>query len=187
MPQLDEELIPMVPTVSRPVVLDGPASPPCGFAPAQPSRTRQRRPHAQLLASVLTARPLTAARPDVVAALRAAHYDVRVAPSWQRLLDAGATPPVDVVLVDLDHPALDERAHPRGMSGHRLVSLLAHRAQVDGFALVLQTACDYSEIEDLVRQGVQALVRPDDPTPRLIATINAALRHRAACRGRDRA
>lgn len=120
-------------------------------------------------------------------ALRAVRYSVRAAPSWQRLLDEAEAHPVDAALVDLDAVEQDQCGHHLTMSSHRLVSLLARRARAYGFALVLQTALDYIEIEDLVRQGVQALARLDDPADQLVACIQTAVRRVAACHGPDRA
>jgi DNA-binding NarL/FixJ family response regulator len=181
-------------SLSRPVVLDRVASHRHTPIPRRPRATSARasparvwEPSPRPLAVVLTARPLIAARPDIVEALRAVRYSVRTVPSWQRLLDEVEAHPVDAALVDLDAVEQDKCGLRLAMSSHRLASLLARRARAYGFALVLQTALDYIEIEDLVRQGVQALARLDDPSDRLVASIQTAVRRVAARRGLDRA
>jgi DNA-binding NarL/FixJ family response regulator len=131
----------------------------------------------------LTARPLIATRPDLVEALHAVRYSVRAAPSWQHLLDEVEAHPVDAALVNLDAVEQDQCGSRLAMSSHRLVSRLASRARAYGFALVLQTTRDYTEVEDLVREGVQALAHPDDPADRLVACIQNAVRRVAAGRG----
>jgi DNA-binding response OmpR family regulator len=163
----------MAVTGSHPAVLDGPAS------RRAPTRPRPRAP----VATVLTARPLAAAWPALTAALHAAHYGLRTVPSWPHLLDAVEAHPVDAVLVDLD--ALEDGAEAvgpvRAMSGHRLVALLARRARDRHFALIVRTARDYGELEDLVRQGVDALVAPEAAGEPLLAQIQGALRRVARC------
>jgi DNA-binding NarL/FixJ family response regulator len=124
---------------------------------------------------VLTAAPLLAARPALPDVLRAARCQVRAADSWSQLLEDADHSTVDVVLVDLDAADRDRRGHFLDMSGHRLVTLLARRSALRHFALMIQTALDFAEVEDLLRLGVHGLVRPDTPDEDLGPHVRAVI------------
>jgi DNA-binding NarL/FixJ family response regulator len=164
-------------------LLRGPASPSpaTGASWAEPVASRplatsSSEPAAETLPVVLTARALVMARPSLVETLRLAHYLVRVVPAWDQLLDAIEGHPVDAVLVDLDGVNRGQRGHIFDMSGHRLVSLLARLSPTHRFALMVQTALDFAEIQDLVRLGTHALIGPDLADEQLVPHIHAALR-----------
>jgi transposase/DNA-binding NarL/FixJ family response regulator len=123
---------------------------------------------------VLTAQPLLRQRDDVATGLRNARYDVRSAATWDRLPEDVERIAADVVLVDMDAAgeSADGLSH---LSGHRLIELLAHQMRGHPVALVVMTALDFEEIQDLVRAGIHALVPPKISPKALIREIQAAL------------
>lgn len=178
---------------SGPALLHGPVSPSSATSASHPSTNAARTlavrddPPPEALPVVLTARTLVTARPALVETLRVAHYLVRVAPAWDQLLDDIEDRPVDAVLVDLDAVNRTQRGHIFDMSGHRLVSLLARLSLTRRFALLVQTALDFAEIEDLVRLGIHALIGPELADEQLVPLIHAALRRVRTPRRRDHA
>jgi CheY-like chemotaxis protein len=163
------------------------------YGPASPSPVAARtlatanEPRPDAPPVVLTARALLVSRPALVDTLRGAHYLVRIAPAWDQLLDAIEGHPVDAVLVDLDAVDRGQRGHIFDMSGHRLVSLLARLSPTRRFALMVQTALDFAEIQDLVRLGTHGLFGPDLADEELVPQIRGALRRVHAPRRQDRA
>jgi transposase/DNA-binding NarL/FixJ family response regulator len=123
---------------------------------------------------VLTAQPLLRRRDDVAIGLRNARYDIRFAATWDRLPEDVERIAADVVLVDMDAAgeSADGLSH---LSGYRLIELLAHQLRGHPVALVVMTALDFEEIEDLVRAGIHALVPPKINPKALIREIQAAL------------
>lgn len=127
---------------------------------------------------VLTAQPLLRQRNDVALGLRNARYDVRFAATWDRLPEDVERVGADVVLVDMD-AAGESGDGLHGLSGHRLIELLARQLARQmrrrPVALVVITSLDFAEIEDLVRAGIHALVPPKISPKVLIREIQAAL------------
>lgn len=109
---------------------------------------------------VLTARAYLRAYAEVAAGLRAARCSVRAVTSWDRLLLHDTPCVADIVLVDLDAVDRARAQGTRGLSGYRLVTLLTRQIARTPTALIIQTLLDYTEIEDLVRRGVQDIISP---------------------------
>ena len=138
---------------------------------------------------LLTVEALLQARPRLAPALRAAGCEVRAVAQWEGLLDAIEGERTGATLIDLD--AANRAAHsdapdaseaPHGapvLSGHRLVSLLARRAREKRISLVVQTALDFAEIEELIHQGIHALIHPDLNDDVVAAYIVRAMAHGA--------
>lgn len=166
-----------------PALLHGPTSP---FAAAPQSLVTTGEPPPEAPLVVLTARALIVSRPALVDTLRVAHYLLRVAPAWDQLLEDIDGHPVDAVLVDLDAVNRSQRGHIFDMSGHRLIALLARLSPTRRFALMVQTALDFAEIQDLVRLGTHALFGPDLADEQVVPQIHAALRRVQAPRRQDR-
>jgi AmiR/NasT family two-component response regulator len=152
-----------------------------------PSPTPASRPTSAFLsvhsqephAIILTALPLITSRPALGESLRAERCDLRVMRRWEELLEAIERHPPDAVLVDLDDVDRSRRDHLFGMSGHRLVSLLARVSAQHRSALLVQTALDFAEVQDLVRLGAHALIHPalaDDQVSSHIHTALARMR-----------
>lgn len=131
-------------------------------------------PAAADLPVVLTARPLLRARPDLAPALVAAGLTVRAVASWERLPEGAERIQPAVVLIDMDAADLGGKEQ-RSLSGHRIVTLLARRLPNWHIALVVLTALDFAEIEDLARAGISALVPPDVSAKVLAGHLRAAL------------
>ncbi|GAC1457837.1 MAG: hypothetical protein PVSMB4_17590 [Ktedonobacterales bacterium] len=170
----------MAPSASQTAVRIGPApagtshltplaAPDSGVLPAPRRTTPNASPKV-----VLTARSWLVARPDASQALRAGRYRVRTAPAWDQLLDSLDECAADIVIVDLDDANRGHGGHLFAMSGYRLVALLGRLATVRHFALIVQTALDYAEIEDLARHGTHALVSPETSGDNLLSAIQAA-------------
>lgn len=140
-------------------------------------------PPTEPLKIVLTARSWLAARPAVIETLGAGRYLVHTTAAWDQLLDRLDTCQVDVVIVDLDDANRCRRHHLFDMSGQRLVALLGRLAASRHFALVVQTALDFAEIDNLARQGIDTLVSPETPDDRLVHAIQAATNRVTAARG----
>ncbi|MGO8951257.1 MAG: transposase [Ktedonobacterales bacterium] len=123
---------------------------------------------------VLTAQTLLRSRGDIAAGLRQESYDLRHVATWNRLPEAIDRVQADVVLVDMD--AVDLMCDgAQSMSGHRLVTLLARQLAQRPIALVVMTRLDFSEIEDLARAGVHAVVSPSTSAQSLIEQVRVAL------------
>lgn len=141
------------------------------------SATRASMDSRETLPVVLTAQALLRSRPDLAAALRGARLDVRAVASWDRLPEGIERIAAAVVLVDMD--AADRGGKGRsGLSGHRIVTLLARQLAGRGIALVVLTGLDFAEVEDLARAGVSALVAPDTTTKALVALIRSTITRR---------
>lgn len=121
---------------------------------------------------LLTVEAVLQARPRLAPVLRAAGCEVRTVRRWDGLLDAIERECVTAILVDLDaanraaqgaqgaQGAHGAPARAGMVSGTRLVSLLARQARDKRFALIVQTELDFVEIEELIRQGIHALIHP---------------------------
>jgi hypothetical protein len=145
---------------------------PCAAAAVCPPR----RPR------VLTASALLQARPGLGALLGAAGREVRTVARWADLLNAVAEEMAadveytGVALVDLDAANLAAQGRA-ALSGYRLLALLARHTRGGAFGLVVQTALDYSEIEDVARLGgVCALAHPHLADEQIAERIHRALR-----------
>lgn len=129
----------------------------------------------------LTVGAMLQARPRLAPALRAAGCEVRTVERWDGLLDAIERQWIAAILIDLDaanRAAPGTRgvaAHTRMLSGNRLVSLLARRARDKRFALIVQTVLDFAEIEELIHQGIHALVHPRLRDDAVAACIQRAM------------
>ena len=148
-----------------------PSPPPASRSTSSFLPVHSRGPHA----IILTALPLIISRPTLGESLRAARCDLRVMPRWEELLEAIEHHPPDAVLVDLDEMDRRRQDHLFGMSGHRLVSLLARLSAQHRYALLVQTALDFAEIQDLVRLGAHALIHPALADDQVSSHIHAAL------------
>lgn len=150
---------------------------------ATSSRLASTRPADQPRPSsrILTERDLLARRPGLAASLRELGCVLSAAEDWQGLLEQADQLRADVVVVDLDAAHSFPQRSPAAMSGYRLVALLARRALRRRFALVVQTILDFSEIDDLMRQGVHMLVPPHTSDPDFACQIHTAARHFPSC------
>lgn len=129
------------------------------------------------LPCILTAHDLLTRRPSLGPALRSADFTVRVVDDWRSLLDQVDRQPFAAVLVDLDAAQPVPRQPLHVISGYRLVALLARYATRHArCALLVQTALDFAEIEDLVRQGVDLLIHPWLRDEELVAGIQRVVR-----------
>lgn len=149
--------------------------------PSSPARVTSADPDSSNhvpVVRVLTARALLARRPNLLPTLRTAACAVRLADDWSDLLEQAERQQTDVVIVDLDAAQAQTQPRQPTMSGYRLVALLARRALRLGFVVLLQTRLDFSEVEDLMRQGIHLLVHPDLPDELLARHISDAIRHR---------
>lgn len=128
---------------------------------------------------ILSARPLLRTCPTLAPRLREARCELLLAATWERLVVSCEKTLADVILVDYDavEHAYRAGAGRQRMSGHRLVSLLARSQAAQTHkrprALVVLSQMDYAELEDLMRLGIHALERPDQPE-RLVGNILAA-------------
>ena len=114
-------------------------------------------------------------------ALRASDIEVHIVRSWDQLLAARTLLP-DVILVDYDVIGIGLDGGPTSVSGHRLVTLLAHELANQPAALIVFTALDYAEIEDLAQAGVHAFISPDTSHADGVALVRASVaRQRARC------
>lgn len=137
------------------------------------------RPH-----TLLTAAALLRTRPRLAGTLRA-YYAVQFAPTWEELPDAIAQMPPDLVLLDMDRLVTfvdgdGGSEQPCAISGRRLVKLLAHQLDAQRAhpaALIVLTALDYAELEDLA-PDISALLTPDTAPREVIASMDAVLARR---------
>jgi DNA-binding NarL/FixJ family response regulator len=114
----------------------------------------------------------------MVAHLRRSPFDLHAAASWEHLLAASERLEAGVVLVDLDAAERSHSLRRLGLSGHRLVTLLARQLAEKAVALVVLTTLDYAEIEDLMRAGVHALLHPEREGAWCVEQVRAALARR---------
>lgn len=119
---------------------------------------------------LLTAQPLLRRRAELAACLRAVPFNLRLVARWDRLLDGVERIAADIVLVDLDDANVSA-VGMSSMSGYRLVTLLTRRLAGGPTTLIVITRLDFSEIEDLARGNIHALISPEITTKDLVSQI----------------
>lgn len=144
-----------------------------GAANDQPSATPAR-------ASLITTRTLLRTHPGLFSDLSDSMFELRAAARWEQFLKACDDFDSGVALVDLDAAEGSQAVRRLGLSGHRLVTLLARQFAEKPITLVVLTTLDYAEIEDLMREGVHALLHPNRESAWCIEEIRAAHERRQA-------
>jgi len=139
----------------------------------QPGESPMRAP-------LITTHTLLRTHPGLFAGLDDSSFRVCAVARWDRLLKACDGLDSGVVLVDLDAAEGSHAVQRLGLSGHRLVTLLARQFAERPVALVVLTRLDYAEIEDLMREGVHALLHPGRESAWLLDEIRAAHARRQA-------
>jgi DNA-binding NarL/FixJ family response regulator len=137
-------------------------------------------PQAPAPALLLAPRALLRTHPAIIEHLRQAPFELHAASSWERLLAESEQLGAGVVLVDLDAAERSHSLRRLGLSGHRLVTLLARQLAEKAVALVVLSALDYAEIEDLMRAGVHALLHPERESEWCAEQVRAAYARRHA-------
>jgi len=143
-----------------------------------------RSPASDAPHALLTVTALLRTRPRLAEALRA-HYAMQFVPAWEDLPDASAQTQPDIVLVDMDRLVTFADGHagserPCAISGQRLITLLGRQLDAQcahPAALIVLTALDYAELEDLA-PDIHALLTPDTAPREMIAQMDAALARR---------
>ncbi len=126
---------------------------------ASPLQTRART-------LLLTLRSTARTQEDLLTTLADHAFDAQPLERWEHLLEAcerfrnDLGNPGGAVLVDLDEAECSPSLQSLGISAHRLTRLLARELRHLRLALIVVTARDYAEIEDLVRAGVHAVLHP---------------------------
>ena len=142
-------------------------------------------------ATLGTAASLLAARPRLARALRASRIQVNVSRDWISLLQDVENERVDVVVVDLDAVESPPEARTLAMSAYRLVTLLARAGKCNHFALIVQTARDFAEIEEVVLAGIHGLIGPRTSDAHMLAYIVRIVgrlrQHQRVCPGGEEA
>ncbi len=82
--------------------------------------------------------------------------------------------PVDGIVLDLD-ASYGAGARQTTISGFRLLELLWRAVHTRPVALVVLTALDYAEIDDVLLRHVDALLPRPLPAAQLVARLEAAL------------
>ncbi len=122
---------------------------------------------------------------ELVTSLVDSAFELRPLARWDQLLRESERLQGGAVLFDLDEAERSPGLRALGISAHRLIHLLAREFKHGASALVLVTTRDYAEIEDLMREGVHALVHPRSALEWRVAQVHlAANRRRAAALGR---
>jgi hypothetical protein len=111
-------------------------------------------------ARLITTRSVLHTHPQLAEQLAGASFDLQAAVHWDDFLRLCDGMCHGVVLLDLDDAERSVGLRQLGISAHRLVALLADQFANSVVALVVLTGKDYSEVEDLVKKGVHALLDP---------------------------
>lgn len=122
---------------------------------------------------VLTARTFLRGRSDITARLSHENFDLRYV---DQLPEAVDRIPADVVLVDIDAADLLYDGL-QNLSGYRLVTLLLRQLAHRPIAVVVMTARDFAEIDELARAGVHAILSPAINSHAFVEQVRSALNH----------
>lgn len=99
---------------------------------------------------------------------------------WDQLLRECERVEGGIVLLDFDEAERSPALRALGISAHRLAELVARELFEKPAALILLTAHDFVEVEDLMRVGVHALLHPHGEIEGLAEQVRAALDRRVA-------
>jgi hypothetical protein len=126
---------------------------------------------------VLTARTYLHDRSDITACLYQENFDLQYV---DQLLEAIDRIRADVVLIDMDAADLMYDGL-QNLSGYRLVTLLLRQLAHRPVAIVVMTALDFAEIDELARAGVHAIVSPGINSQATCPPHKRAARHFSHC------
>ena len=103
-----------------------------------------------------------------------AGYVVAIAGTAYEAIEYTEQEPMDGIVLDLDAP-YEAGARQAMISGFRLLELLWRAARARPAALVVLTALDYAEIDDVLCRRIDALLKRSLTTAQLLARLDAAL------------
>lgn len=123
---------------------------------------------------LLIVMPARAGRTEFSERLSEAGYAVAITEVACEALDYAEQAPLDGIVLDLD--ALYEVGAGQAMlSGFRLLELLWRAVRARPTALVVLTALDYAELDDVLRRRVDALLDRSSTPAQILARLEAAL------------
>jgi CheY-like chemotaxis protein len=106
--------------------------------------------------------------------LSEAGYAVAICGTACEAIEYAEQAPVDGIVLDLD-ASYEAGARQAMISGFRLLELLWRVARTRPVALVVLTALDYAEIDDVLRRRVDALLNRSITSAQVLARLEAAL------------
>lgn len=130
------------------------------------------REHAHL--QILLVLPAREAAREVARRLSDAGYAVAVAHTAYAAIEYVEQQPVDGIVLDLD-ASYGAGARQTTISGFRLLELLWRAVHTRPVALVVLTALDYAEIDDVLLRRVDALLSRLLPAMQLVERLEAVL------------
>jgi CheY-like chemotaxis protein len=118
--------------------------------------------------------PALEGRKEFSERLSEAGYAVASTGSACEALDYAEQELMDGIVLDLDTP-YEVGARQAMISGFRLLELLWRAARARPAALVVLTALDYAELDDVLLRRVDALLSRSGTMPQILARLHAAL------------
>jgi len=122
---------------------------------------------------ILMARNHLRGRSDIAVRLHKENFDLRYVEQLPEAIDQIRA---DVVLIDMDAADLMYDGL-QNLSGYRLVTLLLRQLAHRPVAIVVMTALDFAEIDELARAGVHAIVSPGINSHAFVEQVRTALHH----------
>ncbi len=154
---------------------------PSGLTLVEPTH---QQPH-RLLRHLLVLEPTPLLTYECARAFRAASYAIRPVRNWQHMLEWVEQGEIDGILLDLD--AIDASVSSLNISAKRLITLLRRAARESSLTIAAVSKRDFTEVEDVLRAGVDVFVGRQHSLLCLIQRIEAArvrlARHAYALRG----
>lgn len=127
--------------------------------------------------SIIVVEPAAFLTNETARIFRSANYALRNVRAWHQAIEWVERGDPEVILLDLD--ALDHALSSTHVSSHRLVALLRRAAAARPLTIAGVSQRDFSEMEEIMRCGLNLFVPRTLPVLRLIQRIDAT-RHRLA-------